>query len=216
MRIGVSGTMAGRRTILAVVAVASLAASVRGSRADESQGPADSLGARLRSAAVVPADGASPAAVRRGFPTEAGHRLLDGFSRALDRSMSPVDQVRPVEAQRLERGFRRAARTAIKSAILDASDLDGGFLSRFDREFRGGSGTSSAPGSGVRFRVGVSHLVPKVELRSPLGRGALDVSVSALGRVALELSPSAAARPHLRLGFDPASRSCDLNARFAF
>jgi hypothetical protein len=125
--------------------------------------------------------------------------------------------VHRVERDRLERGFRRAARDTLKSLFLDSGAGRGEFLSRHERESRSTTSSCSGPGDDrVRLRLRVSHLVPGIEMRTSLGRGALGVSVNALGQVAADLSAAGSSGAQVRVGLDPSSRRLDLAARFSF
>ena len=194
-----------------------------------------SLGARAAAGAILPAmtvfaaassilAAAPPAPVpdlrefRREVRFDDHHPILDRFSAALGRSVPAGDGLQRVEPERLERGFRRAARDTARSLLLRSGAGPGALLSSGDRENRGSSNSSSS-GSGddrVRLRLRVSHLVPGIEMRATLDRGALGVSVNALGKVAAELSSRGGTGTHVRLGFDPAGRRCELSARFSF
>lgn len=145
--------------------------------------------------------------LRSPFPAPPESRWLERFKTALGRSTPRPDDAQRIEPRRIERGFRRAARETMKSFLVDR---DEGARDAFRT-------SSSGPQIGrVRFRLGVSRLVPRVELRSSIGRGALGVSVAADGRVVADLSGAVPSAPRVRLGFDLARRSCDLAARFSF
>lgn len=128
-------------------------------------------------------------------------------------------------ARQVSEGKRREAirvfRAALRDALAEQTEIDETFLSfaPFQHENRRIPESSSSSGSWedrVRFRVGVSHLSPKVEMRCDLGGSALGLSVSALGRVNVELAPAGNKTGHLQAGFDPADGRYDVGYRLTF
>lgn len=112
----------------------------------------------------------------------------------------------------VKRGVIRATRRAVKRVLLDALDVD-----RLAPSSLGALGSVSVgPADTVRFRVGVSHMAPRVDMRYRLGEGALNVSVGARGQLGVDLDPPGLAQGRLHVGYDYPSRTYAFAFRLGF
>ena len=138
--------------------------------------------------------------------------------------LTPVDSWLPPTSGTRRNGRRetvRVVRNALRDALAESTELDEMILSStpFQNENRGTPESSSSTGSWedrVRFRVGVSHLSPKVEMRCDMGGGALGLSVSALGQVHVDLAPSRTGSGTIQAGLDPVEGRYSAGYRLTF
>jgi hypothetical protein len=153
-------------------------------------------------------------------PRPRWNRPPDAFSDLL-RTISdntPVTALETNDPQALPGVVRRAARRALGKVLRDSTGLSDLF-NHESHERESESRSSSSSGSGddrVRFRVGVSHLAPKVEMRCATGGGALGVSIGALGQMAVDLSPKDTPGAQVHAGYDRSAKRLDLLFRLTY
>lgn len=110
----------------------------------------------------------------------------------------------------VEKNFLRATRRGVAKLLVEAADIDLG-------SSPGPTVGSDLDGEGsVRFRLGVSHLAPKVDMRYEIGHGAVNVSVGALGHVGVDLSHARLASTQIHAGYNKSTRTYSLLCRFGF
>lgn len=148
---------------------------------------------------------------------EAWKRPDDSLTRLLQRisAETPVRAFESGDPALLTRTVRRAAQRALGKMLRDSTAL--GELFDPASESRNPSSSSSGTRDDrVRFRVGASHLAPKVEMRCATAGGALGVSLWAPGRLAVDLSLASAPGATLHAGYDRSAKRLDLLFRRAY
>lgn len=188
--------------------------------------------------AVVPLPGAGPAeaapaaaAVPRFAAAKAppSERLLDRISVLLERGGAPervdvwMTDPAPHSATTasLGRDVWRATRKSLERHLLDATTLDEEIESWDDRVRPGSAlgddrALDSGRGSSPAFRVGFSHLLPRLEMRCAAGDGALRVTVHARGRVGVDYRIGRQVPARIHFGYDPRSDVLRLGWRASF
>ncbi len=127
--------------------------------------------------------------------------------------------VRPVPASEVQLTRGQAVRRTLRTMFnqIDPDRIIDSLPTHGSRSTPESPPSSSGSGDGrARFRVGVSHLSPKVEMRSRMGGSALGLSISPLGQVDLELAHSRLAATQVHVGYDRDAGRYDLACRFAF
>ena len=98
----------------------------------------------------------------------------------------------------------RATRREVKNLVLEALEIHS--IGRSEK-----NDPSSDESGAFRFRFGVSHLAPKVDLRCRVGQSALNVSVGARGQVGIDLDPGRFARTLIHVGYDRPTKTFGLS-----
>ena len=103
----------------------------------------------------------------------------------------------------------RAAKKAFKSFVAEGIDLG---------SLRPGEPAehASEPARALQVRVGVSHLAPNVNLRCPVGNGAMSVSLGTRGTVGVDFTAVGVGEARLHLGYDRRSKTSAIAFRMAF
>lgn len=114
-----------------------------------------------------------------------------------------------------KRGVIRATKRTVKRFLVDAMQLDrlrpdSGPAAAED------PGKASEPANAVKFRLGVSHRAPRVDMRSELGSVGVNLSLGLLGQVGLDLDTARLAGARIHVGYDHPSKTYAFALRMAF
>ena len=119
----------------------------------------------------------------------------------------------------------RATKSAVKSILKDVAETQmgiGDFLDRIQsssgKQLGSGSGVASAAPStsNVRFQVGISHYLPRLDVRLNNGAVATKLSVTAYGTVGFDLAPANSSRLAFHAGYDAREKSADVRCLIRF
>ncbi len=120
----------------------------------------------------------------------------------------------------------RATKSAVKSILQDMAEQQtglGDFLDRLEdsgagRFASGGSatGTSSSGASTVRFQVGISRFLPRLDVRLGGGAVATKLSITAYGNVGIDVAPSGGSRIAFHGGYDAREGTADVRCMIRF
>ena len=119
------------------------------------------------------------------------------------------DSLMQVTRIHAERGVRRA----LKSFVLESTPL--GRLNKSIRSSVGG-GKKRGNSAGVKFGVGVSHGLPKLEMRYRSGAAHIRLNLDAVGAAGIEFSHEQALRTRVWVGYDIDEGDVNLACRFGF
>jgi hypothetical protein len=140
-----------------------------------------------------------------------------------DQSLAGVQH----EAAQLGAGdtLLRATRSAVKSILKDVAETQmglGDFLDRMQsgsgKQLGSGSGAASAAPStsNVRFQVGISRYLPRLDMRLNNGAVATKLSVTAYGTVGIDLAPVTSTRLAFHAGYDAREKTADFRCLIRF
>jgi hypothetical protein len=157
-----------------------------------------------------PKDEVSSGSFRYAQPLPSGRPFLNRISARLDRAgvVLPADyesQPRPV-TRTIERSIVRATQREVKDMLVEALEIHD--VGRSEK-----NGPSSDARGAYRFRFGVSHLAPKLDLRCRVGQSALNVSVNVRGQVGLDLNSGRVTQTVLHVGYDLPTKSFGFSFR---
>lgn len=112
-------------------------------------------------------------------------------------------------------GIKRTTRKAVKSYLIDMSDLDRklGELKSRRRQAVEQVDPAGQPRKRLRFDFGISHFLPEVEMRYKLQGGSIKFSLDAEGAFDFSYRNTWMGRTEIRIGVDDGYR---LQCRFGF